>query len=840
MKSLKSFLFLLSFYFFLNASFATHTVGGEMGWNCMPNGKYVFYMSFYRDCSGIQYSFEDETIEIVGSPLPTDGSGAIVSHITMKPDSNRWVEEMNGETAPECTGEYGEPFSCVDGYIGILQQFFWKSDPITLSGTPPSQGWSFFWQSVCCRPGDIENAITFGGTSTTPALLLRAIMYPTKNRDDVDPCIDSSPEFIAPPTVAFCRNKNTLFKRFMSYDVLAIDPDNHVNSGYDSLSFLWGYPINPPIHSPVAVDYNTGYDFDSPTPDRSFDGRNVPSTLVERSGHVDFSVFNGIGYEKFLNVLQVDSWRNGKRIASVFREYPITIIDCPTLPSGEDNLLPQIQLDGSYNNHMEIEAVAGDKISIPIRIVDKDSTGIGLGKQQLMLRPLGQNFASDYKDTNLCDLPPCATLKDNIPQYDSVYGGYQIKSLEEINTVFEWQSDTFNLNHEEARIFNFHFYFQDDHCPIPAISSATISIRLSKNYSMNRTHPIMNCIEGGTNRNTIHWDRNNVRSDGFEKWYIYSSADGSLNYSLIDSVANFSTSSYADQSSNASGTSYYYIQAKGSLNAKEQFSLPSDTITTANISDPAVLSYNGECINLKWNTMKSATSSTVENRYYIYREIDLNSDFQLIDSVWNATQYCDATDFCGETVQYFISNKASINGCNYQTDTALIYIPNQTFSTHVSLDDSTFYPRQYLVAARDLEASFQWYDCNNDSLIIYQTSNSYQVRDTGSYAVIIKKRGCVDTSECIPVYFVGLKEIPFQNQLKYFPNPTTGELNISLNNLYQNLDIQIRNIHGQLVQKETYQNQQQLELTIAGKAGIYFVILQNEKGEQANFKVIKQ
>ena len=168
------------------SSFASHVLGGEIGWKCLPNGQYIFTMAIYRDCTGIQWTFRNETIGIQGSPLPTNGvNGPVVNTITMKPDRVRF-QSNSGDLSPYCTPGVNQPYSCANRDPGTVQAFTYNSDPVTLSGTPPSSGWKFFWESPCCRPNNIENV------NTTGRMLLRATMYPLPGGVPADPCFDLS------------------------------------------------------------------------------------------------------------------------------------------------------------------------------------------------------------------------------------------------------------------------------------------------------------------------------------------------------------------------------------------------------------------------------------------------------------------------------------------------------------------------------------------------------------------------------------------------------------------------------------------------------------------------
>jgi hypothetical protein len=128
----------------------------------------------------------------------------------------------------------------------------------------------------------------------------------------------------------------------------------------------------------------------------------------------------------------------------------------------------------------------------------------------------------------------------------------------------------------------------------------------------------------------------------------------------------------------------------------------------------------------------------------------------------------------------------------------------------------------------------------NDSIIIGATSSSFTPIQNGDYAVILQNGNCRDTSNCYSVTTVGLDENHFKNSINFYPNPSNGLVNIEVAQKQMLLQVKVRNIHGQLVQEENYKNQNQLQLQLNGKAGIYFIELINAKGERANLKLVKR
>ncbi|MFT5824284.1 MAG: hypothetical protein ACI8ZM_005550 [Crocinitomix sp.] len=96
-------------------------------------------------------------------------------------------------------------------------------------------------------------------------------------------------------------------------------------------------------------------------------------------------------------------------------------------------------------------------------------------------------------------------------------------------------------------------------------------------------------------------------------------------------------------------------------------------------------------------------------------------------------------------------------------------------------------------------ALYQWLDCNAGyGEIDGETSVGYTPTTDGDYAVEITIDECVDTSECISIDGVGINESSLKSQLKIYPNPTAGLVNLDLGDL-QGVGISIYSVNGNLV-----------------------------------------
>ena len=514
---------------FASTSKASHILGGEIGWTCLPTGKYIFYMTVYRDCTGINFNYTDETITIVGAPLPKDASGSSFDKITMKPDSNRWQAERNGDTSPRCTNQYGNPNTCDNGDQGSVQQFFYTSAALTLAGQPNRAGWKFYWESACCRPGDVTNV------TTTGTMLLRAEMYRTPGSNDKDPCTDSSPEFKSLPTTSVCRGYE------FTYNSTAIDSD------LDSLIYSWDRPYNPPLQNPDPLVYKAGYSPTNPTPDKTFDIKNIPSTLGPLSGVINMAVYSGVTTQKFLTVIKVDSYRDGQKIATVYREIPVSVFSCPALPNGKTNNPPEVFIDGVKADGLIIDITAGQEVRLPLQVKDLDVTGIGTQLQNVTLVPDGLLFTRDrtigpnpvtdpgspcqvtYGAGKNLVVEPCAYLQNKTPFLDvgTSPPERKISGLSGLATEFVWETSCAHIQTKTGvpgtleGIYNFVMRVSDDHCPIPAINYPTITVRVKDPIPL--TEPIMKGIDVDLNGEiTYQWVPAIDSAFTFEKYIVES------------------------------------------------------------------------------------------------------------------------------------------------------------------------------------------------------------------------------------------------------------------------------------------------------------------------------
>lgn len=459
---MKKLLFLIAVILssFTNSS-AGHFVGGEITWECLSNGEYVFSMNLYRDCSGIPSTLQNETITIVGSPLPLNG----VTSILVKPDLVRFAATNNGDLSAYCSSAYGSQASCAAGGAGVLQLLPYKSDPIRLTGTPPSSGWSFFYELPCCFSSN------FGNVNASGNGLLRSIMLPVNNQR-VDTCFSSSPTFVETPSGRFCRGD------LVNYSNKAVSKDG------DVLNYFSGPILAGSANNFTLIPYKSGFSTTNPTPSTAFNPLNVNYTLDSLSGDVSFAVHGGsFGNEFYTTNSEVRSYRNGVLSSIIGRTFPIVIGDCTPMPNGLQNTAPSISppFISAGGGSFSATVMAGASLSATINISDIDTTGVGTGRQEITITPLGTSFSTNLVDPRMCTNPldtSCATFIA-LPFIDTNQNPSKLayKTLGSTLLFFSWQTDCNHLKADgTAKTHYFTMKATDDHCPNPKSVYKTIAI----------------------------------------------------------------------------------------------------------------------------------------------------------------------------------------------------------------------------------------------------------------------------------------------------------------------------------------------------------------------------
>lgn len=183
-----------------------------------------------------------------------------------------------------------------------------------------------------------------------------------------------------------------------------------------------------------------------------------------------------------------------------------------------------------------------------------------------------------------------------------------------------------------------------------------------------------------------------------------------------------------------------------------------------------------------------------------------------------------------------------INGVTYTSnvDTAKFILPNAagcdsvvTLKLTIETISNATTANMNTIAAIESNANYQWIDCSNNSAILNATNQSYTATTTGSYAVIITKGTCVDTSACVNVVVSGINK-QTSEVINIYPNPAKDILNFEKEmsgkvRLYNNL--------GQLVFENVLKNESSIQLKNMN-ADVYNLLLIADDGKVYQSKIM--
>lgn len=204
--------------------------------------------------------------------------------------------------------------------------------------------------------------------------------------------------------------------------------------------------------------------------------------------------------------------------------------------------------------------------------------------------------------------------------------------------------------------------------------------------------------------------------------------------------------------------------------------------------------------------------------------LKLKNCFPLTDTI--ITSACDSFTLNDNT--YLVSGTftqafIAANGCD--STVVLELTINQRPGNAVTQTGS-------ILSANTTAATYQWIDCNNgNALIPGATQQAYTVINSGSYAVIVTKNDCSDTSACYPVTVTGIQDKHPDNTISVYPNPVKQNLNISLTRPIHNAAIRISNIVGQILLLHTAVSGTTFEIDMASyPAGTYLLEIATDDG----------
>lgn len=654
---------------------ASHGAGGELTWKCVvENGvsKYVFRITAYRDCTGANFSQDDQTIDVrrINGTLSAskntgriDANGNIIAKFKLRKDMS-----------PFCDYNNGTPLSCAGGSPGSVEKYVYESDPIDFFGIqPPINGntpFVFSWD-LCDRNYDIIN---IRQDQDQFCLFLVSKMYPfypngTTVQQAVDQCFDNSPDFTeAPAALLFTSGQDFVFNNNAS----DMDLDNLYYDFADPVITADGV-LNPLPSDLIFVNhptFNRENPFALPTtpPGKYFSFNNL-------TGEYTFKPFYSGPY---VTVIKVASYKCDQKVSEIFRDFQVKI----NVPTQEENSNkfpyfdpPFTKSNGVKSN--DYSAVAGFDLLIPIVVRDSmvdNLSNLIISDQKVEFSINGTAMGTGNADTNAgCPYPPCAILTKNKGNYDFItnptlnpppelitnavgepsgYGyklGANYAKVTNDTLWLYWPTSCSNLNKKDncngltAVRYNFVVNVKDNFCKVPGKTIRTFSVNLlPPDFYLS---PAIRCItyDQTSNQVKMDWGLANGDTNTFVRYDLY------RGNTIIFTTTNRNIFTYTDLNPGLSPwDSTYYVRSINLCGVEDEVSPVSPMRLDANF-------YRSNQARLTWNPIRKPNLPDALN-YRVYRSQTENpyNWVEISDADGNSANEAaiDNFDLCSDTTYY--------------------------------------------------------------------------------------------------------------------------------------------------------------------------------------------
>ncbi|XOV69229.1 MAG: T9SS type A sorting domain-containing protein [Fluviicola sp.] len=243
------------------------------------------------------------------------------------------------------------------------------------------------------------------------------------------------------------------------------------------------------------------------------------------------------------------------------------------------------------------------------------------------------------------------------------------------------------------------------------------------------------------------------------------------------------------------------------------------------------IQFNGQTLdasNAGLNTFTTTGSNGCDST------VELTLNVLPLDTVQIAETICqgETFDFNGQILDESnaglnVATLSNINGCDSIVELTL----------NVTSIDTTLTIGVWQLTANQTTGSYQWYNCDADTLMIGETNQDINLSQAGTYAAIITLNGCVDTTNCEVPIMMGVEENK-QSAIHVFPSPASQTLYVqNISELSEVDHMQIVNLSGQQIWSSGIALN---EIAVDHlPSGTYFLKVRHAKGEDV-VKFLKQ
>lgn len=260
-----------------------------------------------------------------------------------------------------------------------------------------------------------------------------------------------------------------------------------------------------------------------------------------------------------------------------------------------------------------------------------------------------------------------------------------------------------------------------------------------------------------------------------------------------------------------------------------------DTLTSS-IGCDSILQWD---VNIVGHTTSDSLTIITCDSFSTPSGIVLYSSGIYIDTI-NNTSGCDSLIYINLTINESLTSEFFVNACDqYVAPSGNIYSASGIYSDTVSLFngcdsiytitlnitqvDTSITATSTTLSANDSSSQYQWVDCNNNYMpLAGENGQTFIPTSNGSYAVIVTKNMCSDTSNCYLFYDVGISESAPSSLITIYPNPATSEV-ITLNAEFEITNIEIVDLSGRTIEVFQVSAGRIITLNLRLDSGTYFL-----------------
>ena len=228
------------------------------------------------------------------------------------------------------------------------------------------------------------------------------------------------------------------------------------------------------------------------------------------------------------------------------------------------------------------------------------------------------------------------------------------------------------------------------------------------------------------------------------------------------------------------------------------------------------VSYTSPSANYSWSTSGTymdtiPNSNGCDSVLTIHLTVGVNS-FNTISEYVCTSYTSPSNNYTWTSTGIYNDTLTNSQGCD-----SILTVNLEVHDASAGISNDTLFSNSPL-------SSHQWLDCNNNYAIISGATNELFIPSvSGSYAVEVTQNGCVDTSACIPFIVSSVNEY-YDNKVVIYPNPTHNTIFIALNQGSENIDFQLLNTQGSVLQSNTLKNVKEFAVDLSTlSTGIYYL-----------------